>query len=80
MSALSKEAVSASVESAELADPWVSLNTAAELRGKARNTVLLEALDGKIRHQKVAGRRFFHRSDLEILASLGQSGDDEDEA
>lgn len=56
-------------------DPWVGLNAAADLRGKSRNTVLLEALDGKIRNQKVAGRRFFHRDDIEKLRAT--SADDE---
>lgn len=48
-------------------DPWVSLNSAEQIRGASRIKILLEALDGKIRHQRVAGRRFFHREDLEAL-------------
>lgn len=56
-------------------DPWVTLNEAERIRGKARNSVLLEALDGKIRHQKVAGRRVFHRADLELLATTATSDD-----
>lgn len=48
-------------------DPWVHLAEAAKIRGKHRMTVLLEALDGKVRNQKVAGRRVFHRDDLEKL-------------
>ena len=48
-------------------DPWVSLNTAEQIRGASRVKILLEALDSKIRHQRVAGRRFFHRDDLVAL-------------
>lgn len=71
-------AATTAVADAHDGDPWVSLNTAAEIRGKARNTVLLEALDGKIRHQKVAGRRFFHRDDLETLRNTQGESDDEE--
>jgi hypothetical protein len=56
-------------EEADMAtkDPWVSLGTAERIRGASRIKILLEALDGRIRHQRVAGRRFFHRDDLEAL-------------
>lgn len=64
-------------DEAHAGDPWVSLNTAAEIRGKARNTLLLEALDGKIRNQKVAGRRFFHRDDLEALRTAAADAQEE---
>lgn len=60
-------------------DPWVSINAAAEILGKARNSVLMEALDGKVRHQKVAGRRFFHRDDLEKLRANPTAPDADDE-
>lgn len=61
-------------------DPWVNLADAAKIRGKHRMTVLLEALDGKIRNQKVAGRRVFHRDDLERLRREldGESPTDQD--
>jgi hypothetical protein len=68
------------VEPTEPHDPWVSLAAAAEVRGKARISVLLEALDGKIRNQKVAGRRFFHRDDLEALRKSQDAADADDDA
>lgn len=48
-------------------DPWVTLNTAAQIIGKSRFAVLVCALDGKVRFRKVAGRRVFHRDDLETV-------------
>ena len=57
-------------------DPWVNLNVASGLRGMSRNTVLLEALDGKIRHLKVAGRRVFHRGDIAGLVKAGAAPPD----
>jgi hypothetical protein len=61
-------------------DPWVSLNTAEQVRGASRVKILLEALDGKIRHQRVAGRRFFHRDDLTALkaADADEAGKQDD--
>lgn len=61
-------------------DPWVSLNTAEQIRGASRVKILLEALDSKIRHQRVAGRRFFHRDDLIALRKADVNKADADDS
>lgn len=81
--ALKTQQVQPEAEDMAAKDPWVSLNAAEQIRGATRVKILLEALDGKIRHQRVAGRRFFHRDDLEALRAAdaeakADEGDRED--
>jgi hypothetical protein len=58
-------------------DPWLTLNAASDVGGKARNTILLAALDGRVRHVRVAGRRVFHREDVERLRDEANSADED---
>lgn len=60
-------------------DPWVSLNGAIELSGRVKTTILRAALDGKIRHQRFAGRRLYHRDDVLALKTLKTRDDDDDD-
>ena len=59
-------------------DPWVTLSGAIELSGRAKPTVLLAALNGKVRHQKVAGRRVYHREDVLALKTRDEDADDDE--
>lgn len=58
-------------------DPWISLNAAALLRGRSQLAVALEALDSTVRKQRVGGRWFFHRDDIQALRDNGPPGDAE---